>query len=1132
MQKRPSRIEDTRRANRRHPPVVTSCPVYRIQVTSVVRDPPHECPRRADLCAQLLNGDPSLAGAIPVLAWRRAVPIVLSLVLLASLLVSGEASDGTEPTQGLTLLVGSNDEMKIRNVYAPFAWEDPHTMAVLARVFDTPVQRDPATGAAVPRLAVGIDADGDARLDPLEAGDFNVSVGATDVTVFYNFTNARFHDGFPVTAMDVLFSYHTWALHPKANGPLRVLMDRGGDVATNFTTDRWLGILAVDDGDGDPGTAALRFTLQYFYVGFAWATLGIPILPRHIWEGTGGGRHPDFGIAVYPEGDPRVGRGVPTWETTYTPFSVSSAMGWNLLDADVIGSGHFRFESVVFGVETRLVANPDYAFGPPKVDLIRFKVYRTSQLLVFALQTGEIDLILGPVSPEFYPDLQRFPEIALLEVEDLFPAALYFNLRRATWGYDTYPPPSRAADARHVLRRAIAHVVDRPSVVANLLQGHGRVADSFASPANDGWHNTSMPPYDYDLAVAAAILDSPEAQAAGIGADPPGSCTSVTPAGCRSLDFIGQSAFEILTPQADYDPVLASTGAMVADAMRQVGLNALSRPTAYGEILARVNAHDFDLSLQWRPEVHAWDPWTLYRGDPDYLWSLFHSSNQAAGSNAGGFWDAEFDNASQASRLGMDFMPRDFHVHHAQGVLADRLPAIPVFYRNWTWAYRVDRFAGWILAGTTVFNYWTLQALGAAPPPNPPPAITLRSPPDGSVIAPGTVIDLEVQDTDLASVEYAVDGGPSTALPPPFDVDTAGWPDGDRTLGVTATDAAGNTTTGSYGFTIDSVSPAIRLLSPPDGAVVRAGTVLDFSVADPHLVGAQIAVDGDAPVPLPDPYDYSMASLADGAHPFDVDAWDFAGNIGSASFTVTLDSGEPLISLVSPANGSLLPRVAAVTLDVQDPHFERADVSVDRGAPVPLVAPFSFSLLGLNASLGFGPGTHVFAVTARDAAGNVASRTYTFTWDPIAPVVLGREPAGSGVSTAAGVRASFSEAVNRTSVEAAFSLTDGTTVWRAADGTFAWTDDGHSFIFLPDPSLAAGRAYEVRLAGNLTDVAGNPMGADVSWSFLTGSAIPDAESWPVVAIPILAAVLLISVLVLLRRRKRKEPGSTEPPQAP
>lgn len=1056
----------------------------------------------------------------------------MSFALLASLPVYGEASDGAEPAQGLTLLVGSNDEMKTRNLYAPFAWEDPHTMAVLARVYDTPVQRDPATGVVVPRLAVGIDADGNAQLDPLEAGDFNVSVGATDVTVFYNFTNARFHDGFPVTAMDVLFSYHAWALHPKANGPLRVLMDRGGDVATNFTTDRWLGILAVDDGDGDPGTAALRFTLQYFYVGFAWATLGIPILPRHVWEGTGGGRHADFGIAVYPEGDSRAGQGVPTGETAYTPFRVSSAMGWNLQDADVIGGGHFRFESIVFGVEARLAANPDYAFGPPKVDLIRFKVYRTSQLLVFALQTGEIDLILGPVSSEFHPDLRRFPEITFFEVEDLFPTALYLNLRRPTWGYDMYPPPDRTADARHVLRRALAHVVDRRSVVANLLQGHGRVADSFVSPANGVWHNTSMPPYDYDLAVAAAILDSPEAQAAGIGADPPGSCTSVTPASCRSLPVIGQSVFEILTPQAGHDPVLASAGAMVADAMRRVGLNAVSRPTAFGEILARMEVRDFDLTLNWRPLQHAWDPWTLYRGDPDYLWSFSQSSNQAAGFNAGGLWDAEFDNASQASRLGMDFMPRDFHVHRAQGILAERLPAIPVFYRNWTWAYRVDRFAGWVLAGTTVFNYWTLQALGAAPPPNPPPTITLRFPPDGSVIAPGTVIDLEVQDTDLASVEYAVDGGPPTALPPPFDVDTAGWPDGDRTLRVTAADAAGNTTTGSYRFTIDSVPPAIRLLSPPDGAVVPAGTVLDFTVADPHLVAAQVAVDGDAPVPLPDPYDYSMAGLADGAHPFEVDAWDLAGNMASASFTVTLDSRDPLIALVSPANGSLLPRGAAVTLDIQDPHLEGADVSVDRGAPVPLLAPFSFSLLGLNASLGFGPGTHVFAVTARDTAGNVASRSYTFTWDPIAPVVREREPAGSGVSTATAIRASFSEAMNRTSVEAAFSLTDGTTLWRAADGTFAWTDDGRSFIFVPDTSPSAGRTYELRLAGNLTDLAGNPMGADVSWSFVTEGGIPEAAGWPVVAIPILAAVLLFAALLLLRRRKGKESGAAERPKAP
>ncbi|MEK6851565.1 MAG: hypothetical protein AABY30_03390, partial [Candidatus Thermoplasmatota archaeon] len=152
------------------------------------------------------------------------------LALLLSAVGGPLAAEEDEPgpAQGIVLRVGANDEMKVRNVLAPIAWEDRHTMAVLGRVYDTAVQRAAAGGAVVPRLAVGIDADGDARLGPGEAGNFSVSVGTTNVTVLYDFGNARFHDGVPVTEMDILFSYHVWALHPMTSGPLRPLMDLVG----------------------------------------------------------------------------------------------------------------------------------------------------------------------------------------------------------------------------------------------------------------------------------------------------------------------------------------------------------------------------------------------------------------------------------------------------------------------------------------------------------------------------------------------------------------------------------------------------------------------------------------------------------------------------------------------------------------------------------------------------------------------------------------------------------------------------------------------------------------------------------------------------------------------------------------
>ncbi|MGI0150170.1 MAG: ABC transporter substrate-binding protein, partial [Thermoplasmata archaeon] len=350
------------------------------------------------------------------------------------------------------------------------------------------------------------------------------------LTVFYDFDGARFHDGTPVSVWDVLFSYHALALHPLANGPLRVLMHLNGKSGSNFTMSRWLSVLPVDDGDGNASTASLRFARQFSvgFVNFATLTLGIPVLPMHVWSRTGTGRHTDFGCAIWIPPSEAAARGIPECGNTdasrwgvgiapseavqdSVPFDLTAAMSWVPWDAHVIGSGHFRFDVWLPGTETRLLANADYAFGAPRVDGVRFLVYKTSQLLVFALQSGTIDVILGSVNAEFHADLRNTPGIALLEVEDVYPSALYFNLRNQPFGFG----------GGDVVRRAIAHLVDRTAVVSNLLQGHGRVADAMVSPANGAWHNASVPTYPFDLLTASAILDSPEAQSVGIGLDPP-----------------------------------------------------------------------------------------------------------------------------------------------------------------------------------------------------------------------------------------------------------------------------------------------------------------------------------------------------------------------------------------------------------------------------------------------------------------------------------------------------------------------------------------------------------------------------------------------------------------------------------
>src|SRR3972149_3743153 len=323
---------------------------------------------------------------------RRRGVLVLCLVLglLSAPYLPVQALDDREPAQVHILSVGSSDQMKTRNILPAIALTAPCTMAVLGRVYDTVGQADPVTNALLPNIVRGVDADGDGVFQQVEDGAFLKSTCPApcpdpiawrrNITAYYDSNGVRFHDGVQATIGDVMFNYVLQSLNPMLNTHLRVLWDDPG--SPSFPANRhvnivWMGggVSLAWEGTGRvPGApnlrCGLRFTLKDDYALFYRSTLvGLPLLPRHVYEGTGGGRHADWGYAVYPESwlDPRLRlQGVPTGETAIAPFNYVAAGAWQLTDADVIGSGHFRFVTWQFGQFARLDANPDYVLGPPQ----------------------------------------------------------------------------------------------------------------------------------------------------------------------------------------------------------------------------------------------------------------------------------------------------------------------------------------------------------------------------------------------------------------------------------------------------------------------------------------------------------------------------------------------------------------------------------------------------------------------------------------------------------------------------------------------------------------------------------------------------------------------------------------------
>ena len=230
---------------------------------------------------------------------------------------------------------------------------------------------------------------------------------------------------------------------------------------------------------------------------------------------------------------------------------------------------------------------------------------------------------------------------------------------------------------------------------------------------------------------------------------------------------------------------------------------------------------------------------------------------------------------------------------------------------------------------------------------------------------------------------------------------------------MTATDAYGNTSTGTFTvFVHDSTPPVITSVS--GNLVVEAtgpsGAVVNYAPA--------AATDALAP-PVITYTKNSGATFAIGITTVTVTATDIVGNVTTKTFTVTVrDTTPPVIATVSP------------NLIVEATSPSGASVTYAAATATDAVGPVTLTYSKSSGST-FALGTTTVTVTAKDAYGNSSSRTFTVTVrDTTAPVITSvsanltveaTSPAGAAVAYAA---ATATDAVGAT---IAYSKASGST---------------------------------------------------------------------------------------------------------
>lgn len=303
-----------------------------------------------------------------------------------------------------------------------------------------------------------------------------------------------------------------------------------------------------------------------------------------------------------------------------------------------IGSGPFRVAEVKPGEIVILERNKDFfRKGLPYLDRIVSRVIHDPASLVLQIEKGELDIVPAGLR---YRDLERLKKNDNLVVELTrvgIGAVNYieFNLRK---------PPFN--DVR--VRRAIAHAIDKPTIIKNLHRGLSKIAHGPIHP--DTLHFTpDVTVYEFDLEKAKKLLDE-----AGFPVKADGKRFSVT---------------------LDAPPFYPDGLGLVADFLKpqlaRVGIDVERRPTPdFATWAKRVSGYEYDFTMN-----AAWN----YPDPMIGAHRLYRCDNQIKGviwSNTQGYCNEKADALLTEATKETDVAKRAKLYADWQKIISDDLPFV------------------------------------------------------------------------------------------------------------------------------------------------------------------------------------------------------------------------------------------------------------------------------------------------------------------------------------------------------------------------------------------------------------------------------------------------------------------------
>ena len=280
-----------------------------------------------------------------------------------------------------------------------------------------------------------------------------------------------------------------------------------------------------------------------------------------------------------------------------------------------------------------------------------------------------------------------------------------------------------------------------------------------------------------------------------------------------------------------------------------------------------------------------------------------------------------------------------------------------------------------------------------APPDTTAPSLQLTATPANPSNSAAAEFAFTGSDVDSPPVTFTckLDGGAAVPCTSPYDV--SGLAQGTHAVTVTAVDAANNSTPANYQWLVDTTAPTVQLIATPANPTSSSAAMFAFTGGDALSPPVSFSCQLDAAAAAPCASPSNVSGLADGSHTFTVTATDGAGNAAHASYPWVVDTTAPTVQFTGMPGNPSNSGAAAFTFTGADAGSGGVTYSCQLDAAASVACGSPYNVTGLT------DGTHTFAVTATDAAGNSAGATHQWAVDMTAPSAVLHMPTAPFVLT-------------------------------------------------------------------------------------------------------------------------------------